>query len=171
MPADASGAPVRADGSVSVGSRAARSGWTYLELLLVQLHLPQLVPDGLRPPAPVVPLQEAQLQAAEALLQILQRVTKLKDQQSELISTSACANKHFSAPKSLKSEGRPPAASSVCNLQNKSIKGCLFPRFIIVPASVGRIFSISFTANVGLRDGVPLTDANGVFGVLQQFSS
>lgn len=101
MPADASGAPVRADGRVSVGSRAARSGWTYLELLLVQLHLLQLVPDGLHPPAPVVPLQEAQLQAAETLLQILQRVAKLKDQQSE-ISTSACANKHFSAPKSQK---------------------------------------------------------------------
>lgn len=102
MPADASGAPVRADGRVSVGSRAARSGWTYLELLLVQLHLLQLVPDGLHPPAPVVPLQEAQLQAAETLLQILQRVAKLKDQQSEIISTSACANKHFSAPKSQK---------------------------------------------------------------------
>lgn len=69
-----------ADGSVSVGVRATCSGCAYLELLLVQLHLLQLVPGGARPPAALAPLQEAQLQVAQTLLQIRERVTKLKEQ-------------------------------------------------------------------------------------------
>lgn len=69
MPADASGAPVGADGGVGVGVgiRATGGGCTYLELLLIQLHLLQLVPGGLHVPASLLPLQEAQLQVAEML--------------------------------------------------------------------------------------------------------
>lgn len=40
---------------------------THLQLLLVQVHLLQLAPGGLRVPRPVVSLQEVEPQVAESL--------------------------------------------------------------------------------------------------------
>lgn len=65
--------------------------WTYLQLLLVQLHLLQLVPDGLHIPGPVVSLQVVKLQVAEPLLQLLEGFTKLKNDTSENQSLSPSA--------------------------------------------------------------------------------
>ena len=56
---------------------------TYLQLLLVQLHLLQLVPDGLHVPGSVVSLQVVELRVAEAPFQLLKRVVKLKDEETE----------------------------------------------------------------------------------------
>lgn len=68
---------------ISCTSEAQIRTWTYLQLLLVQLHLLQLVPDGLRVPGPVVSLQVVKLQVTKALLQLLEGVTKLKYESSE----------------------------------------------------------------------------------------
>lgn len=56
----------------------------YLQLVLEDLRLLQLVPDGLRVSGPVVPLQEVELGVAETFLQLLERVAKLKRDNVEL---------------------------------------------------------------------------------------
>lgn len=63
----------------SCTSQSQIRSWTYLQLLLVHLHLLQLVPDGLHVPGPVVSLQVVKLQVTEAFLQFLEGVTKLKN--------------------------------------------------------------------------------------------
>lgn len=49
----------------------------------MQLHLLQLVPDGLHVPGPVISLQVVKLQVTEALLQLPEGVTQLKGGTSE----------------------------------------------------------------------------------------
>lgn len=52
---------------------------TYLQLLLVRLHLLKLVSDGLHVPGSVVSFQVVKLRIAETLLQLLKGVTKLNN--------------------------------------------------------------------------------------------
>lgn len=54
----------------------------YLQLLLVQLHLLQLVPHSFHVPGPVVPLQVVKLQVVETFLQVLEGVAKLRNDTS-----------------------------------------------------------------------------------------
>lgn len=63
---------------------------TDLQLLVVQLHLLQLVPDGLRVPGPVISLQEVKLQVAESLLQLLKGVTELKHDRERFLCCLIC---------------------------------------------------------------------------------
>lgn len=65
-----------------------RTSWTYLQLLLIHLHLLQLVPYSLGVPAPVIPLGVVKLGVAKSFLQLPEGVAQLKDQQVVKLSSS-----------------------------------------------------------------------------------
>lgn len=58
-----------------------RTGWTYLQLLLIHLHLLLLVPHSLGVPVSVISLGVVELGVAKASLELPEGVTQLKDQQ------------------------------------------------------------------------------------------
>lgn len=65
-----------------------RTGWTYLQLLLIHRHLLLLVPHNLGVPAPVIPLGVVELGVAKASLELPEGVTQLKDKQEVQWSSS-----------------------------------------------------------------------------------
>lgn len=71
------------------GKDQVRTGWTYLQLLLIHLHLLLLVPHNLGVPASVIPLGVVELGVAKASLELPEGVTQLKDRNRRLSGPAA----------------------------------------------------------------------------------